>query len=119
MAPTHPLIFKEARVNGNGEQAGQIDPICAKNWVHFLDTKCKSQMPSEYSEFSSFMYSADIALPVVNLRQEDDWSPRVVDQQGNTILSGHLVRIWEWIAIVLGWVLSLMFVSAVGGTIRR
>ena len=113
MAPTHPLIFKEARVGGS------IDKVCARNWVWFEEEKCSTQMPTEYSEFASFFYSADVALPIINLRQQEDWSPRVVDHNGKRIWSGYAVRLWEWLATVLGWVLSLMFVSAVGGFIRR
>ena len=113
MAPTHPLIFKEAR------SGGSIDKACARNWVWFEDKKCSTQMPTEYSEFASFFYSADVALPIINLRQQEDWSPRVVDSNGKRIWSGYFVRLWEWLATVLGWVLSLMFVSAVGGFIRR
>ncbi len=113
MAPTHPLIFKEAR------SGGSIDKACARNWVWFEDEKCNTQMPTEYSEFASFFYSADVALPIIKLRQQEDWSPRVVDHNGKRIWSGYFVRLWEWLATVLGWVLSLMFVSAVGGFIRR
>lgn len=112
MAPTHPLVFKEARLGGS------IDKVCAQNWV-WLEGNCIGQMPSEYSEFASFFYSADVALPIINLRQQEDWSPRVVDHNGNRIWTGYFVRLWEWFATVIGWVLSLMFVSAVGGFIRR
>lgn len=118
MAPTHPLIYKEARLNAAGK-AGAIDEICAENWVYFKHENCSAQMPAEYSEFMALMYSADVALPIINLRQQEDWSPRVVDHTGKPILSGHLVRWWEWTVTVLGWILSLMFVSAVGGFIRR
>lgn len=117
MAPTHPLVFKEARLNGEGGK-GTIDKYCAQNWV-WLDKNCARQVPSEYSEFASFFYSADVALPIINLRQQEDWSPRVVDHEGVRIWSGYFVRMWEWFATVIGWALSLMFVSAVGGFIRR
>lgn len=119
MAPTHPLIFKEAMTDDEGNPIGFINPVCAENWVYFKAEECNHQVPSEYSAFSALMYSADVVIPVINFRQEDDWSPRVVDHKGNFIWSGNLVRLWEWIAIVLGWVFSLMFVSAVSGAIRR
>ena len=118
MAPTHPLIFKEVKRAGT-DTRGTIDSACAVNWVHFHNETCARQMPPEYSEFSAIVYSMDVALPVVNLRQMDDWSPRVVDHEGKTITSGHLVRIWEWVQILLGWAFSLLFVSAIGGIIKR
>lgn len=116
MTPTHPLIFKEA-TNG-----GFIPERCADNWVYFpadIADKCADAVPSEYSEFNSFIYAADVVLPIVNFRMEADWSPRVVDVKGQRNWHGWLVRLGEWILIFLGWVLSLLFVSAVGGIIRR
>lgn len=116
MAPTHPLIYKEA-TNG-----GFIPQRCAENWVHFpkdIAQQCADAMPSEYSEFQSFIYAADVALPIVNLRMENDWSPRVVDIHGNPNWHGWWVRTFEWFLIAAGWMLSLLFASAVGGIIRR
>ncbi|MGB7285971.1 MAG: polymer-forming cytoskeletal protein, partial [Salaquimonas sp.] len=128
MAPTHPLIFKEAA-------NGFIPTKCADNWVYFptltaddlselesnssKKTKCEEFVPSEYSEFQSFIYAADIALPIVNLRMESDWSPRVVNTDGSRNWWGYSVRAFEWFLIIAGWVLSLLFASAVGGIIRR
>ncbi len=113
MTPTHPLIFKEARAGGT------IPAWCAENWVHFPDENCASAMPSEYSEFQSFIYAADVALPVVNLRMEVDWAPRVVFTDGTRDNFGWWVRLYEWFLIASGWILSLLFVSAVGSSIRK
>ncbi|MEO0908819.1 MAG: hypothetical protein AAFX96_00380, partial [Pseudomonadota bacterium] len=87
--------------------------------VYFPDENCGSAMPSEYSEFQSFIYAADVALPVVNLRMEDDWAPRVVHTDGTSNSIGWWVRTFEWFLIAAGWILSLLFVSAVGSSIRR
>jgi len=113
MTPTHPLIFKEARAGGS------IPAWCAENWVYFPDESCTSAMPSEYSEFQSFIYAADVALPVVNLRMEVDWAPRVVFTDGTRDNFGWWVRLYEWFLIAAGWILSLLFVSAVGSSIRK
>lgn len=117
MAPAHPLVFKEAM------DGGSIPKECARNWVHFpkdIEAECKKAMPAEYSEFHPLWYSMDVAVPLVNLRQQSDWSPRVVTYDtGEPHLLGNLVRWWEWIETLTGWLLSLLFVSAVGGIIRR
>lgn len=116
MTPTHPLIYKEA-TNG-----GFIPEKCADNWVYFpkdIEQICADAMPSEYSEFQSFIYAADVALPIVNFRMEGDWSPRVVDVKGQRDLLGWWVRTFEWFSIFAGWMLSLLIVSALGGIIRR
>ena len=84
---------------------------------HLLD--CAAAMPSEYSGFEPLLYSADVVLPIINLRQKIDWAPRIVYADGNRWPLGELVRNWEWFQIVAGWMLSLLFVSAIGGAIRR
>lgn len=123
MTPTHPLIYKEA--------GKSIPADCARNWIYppkSLRRECEASMPSEYSTFSALVYSADVALPIVNFRMEDDWSPRLADWKTGAVPPignnppwgwGWWVRTWEWIQIGLGWMLSLLFVSAVGGIIRR
>ncbi|MEO0328603.1 MAG: hypothetical protein AAF217_08400 [Pseudomonadota bacterium] len=113
ITPTHPLIYKEARAGGS------IPAWCAENWVYFPDENCASAMPSEYSEFNSLVYTMDVALPVVNLRMEDDWAPRVVYTDGTRDKGGWWVRLYEWFLIASGWILSLLFVSAVGSSIRH
>ena len=78
MTPTNPLIYKEAQTLADGSHSGSIDPACAEKWMHFPErSNCPEQVPSEYSEFSSFIYAFDVLLPIVDLRQEVDWAPRV------------------------------------------
>ena len=124
MTPTHPLIYKEAA-------GGFIPTACSKNWVYpdkSIKSACEKAIPGEYSTFNALMYSADLALPIVDFRMQSDWSPRVVTwpdgKWPNTAWPfpatlGGWVRLWEWAQVILGWVLSLLFVSAVGGIIRR
>ena len=116
MTPTHPLIFKEAA-------GGFIPKQCSKNWVYpanDIKAKCEAAIPSEYSSFNAIAYSIDTAIPVVNLRMESDWSPRVVTwDEGLPYSPGWWVRTWEWLQIAFGWGFSLLFVSAIGGVIRR
>ena len=89
---------------------------------------CPRLMPSEYTTFSPWLYALDVLLPIVDLRQESDWSPRVFDETGTVIAPwsensswgwGHSVRIFEWVLILVGWSLSALLVGAVTGIIRR
>ena len=95
---------------------------------------CTRAMPSEYSTFSPFAYALDVLLPVVDLRQEKYWSPRVTDAGGKVIAPlwptapwswlrewgiGHLARWLEWILVIFGWYYSALAVDAVTGVIRR
>ena len=125
MTPTHPLIFKAAIWEGAPGQTpeGKLPVACRENWVYPKDSIgdiCAAAIASEYSTFNALIYSADTAIPVVNFRMEDDWAPRVVDwQSGQRSWSGWWVRTWEWFQIGVGWALSLLFVSAIGGVIRK
>jgi len=90
------------------------------------DAICPRRVPSEYSTFSPMVYAADLILPLVDLRQERDWAPRVTGVDGEVLHPfglgwglGHLVRAWEWFMILSGWVLSLLFAAAVSGIVRR
>ncbi|NKB54454.1 MAG: hypothetical protein GKR97_19985 [Rhizobiaceae bacterium] len=125
MAPTHPLIYKEAVWDGKTGPliAPKIPAACHQNWVYpqgKTASLCARSVPSEYSTFNALIYSIDVAIPVVDFRMQEDWSPRVVDwQSGETDWAGWWVRSWEWLQILLGWAFSLLFVSAIGGIIRR
>lgn len=125
MTPTHPLIFKEAIWKGDANKTpvGKIPIACRENWGYPKgDTKdvCAASVASEYSTFNAFIYSLDVAIPVVNFRMEADWAPRVVHwQTGQHEPYGWWVRTWEWFQIGAGWALSLLFVSAIGGVIRK
>ncbi|MEP0943222.1 MAG: hypothetical protein ABJH20_16080 [Rhizobiaceae bacterium] len=125
MTPTHPLIYKEAvwEEKSGPLIAPKIPTACHANWVYpegKTAALCARSIPSEYSTFNALIYSIDVAVPVVDFRMQDDWSPRVVDwQTGNTDWTGWWVRSWEWLQVGFGWTFSLLFVSAIGGIIRR
>jgi hypothetical protein len=125
MTPTHPLIYKEAvwEEKSGPLIAPKIPAACHANWVYPEGKTaglCARSIPSEYSTFNALIYSIDVAVPVVNFRMQDDWSPRVVDwRSGETDWSGWWVRSWEWLQVSFGWAFSLLFVSAIGGIIRR
>jgi hypothetical protein len=125
MAPTHPLIYKEAvwDETQGGFGPSKIPLACRENWVHPPTERvdrCARAIPSEFSTFNALVYSIDTAVPVVSFRMQQDWSPRVVDwQSGAHDWAGWSVRFWEWVQIGLGWAFSLLFVSAIGGIIRR
>jgi hypothetical protein len=91
-------------------------------------TICPRLMPAEYTTFSSMTYALDLLLPIIDLRQEKDWAPRVTDAKGDVLAPlwpgaawgwGHVTRLGEWLLILVGWGLSAVFVGAVTGLIRR
>ena len=97
---------------------------------------CDRAMPSEYSVFQPFVYSIDIMLPFLELRQERDFAPRVLDDKRNVIRPlfrlpswlpfiggtwglGYLVRVWEWFEIFFGWTLTILIAASVSGIIKK
>jgi hypothetical protein len=97
---------------------------------------CNHAMPSEYSVFQPFVYSIDIMLPFLELRQERDFAPRVLDDKRNVIRPlftlpswlpliggtwglGYLVRVWEWFEIFFGWTLTILIAASVSGIIKK
>lgn len=89
-------------------------------------TICKASMPSEYTTFSPAVYALDLLLPIIDLRQEKDWAPRVTDERGNVVAPivdgwgwGYVTRIIEWMFVLLGWFFSALLAGAVSGLIRR
>lgn len=89
---------------------------------------CIRRVPSEYSSFQPFLYALDLILPLTDLRQERDWSPRISDAQGRTLYPfsigssfglGNLVRGVEWFLILAGWAISLFVAAGVTGIAKR
>ncbi len=76
-------------------------------------------VPPEYSTFHPFLYTIDVTLPLVDLHQEADWGPIVVDDRGNTLWGGRLLRWLMWFDIIFGWLASLMFVAIVSRLVEK
>jgi hypothetical protein len=71
------------------------------------------------------LYSLDVFLPFVNLHQEHYWWP---DESAAGSLKiagrklpvrGSLLRLYLWIQIIAGWLLSAIFIAGVTGLIRN
>jgi hypothetical protein len=113
MAPSNPVYFQDARYKG-------CRPDNGGNWVY-----CDQFAAAEYAAFNPFAYSFDLILPLVNLQQEESWSP-IVDKGFANAKSidpnfnrGTFVRLLVWFEILFGWAASLLFVSVAAGFIKR
>jgi hypothetical protein len=116
MTPTNPLLYLNK----------DIAKSCSGNWVKNSSPSkdntfdCKKLMPPEYTPFHPLIYSIDVGIPLVEFKQEADWSPRVTKPAyGHPDTLGVWVRRFQYFQIISGWVLSLLFVSAVSGIIRK
>jgi len=97
--PTSPIIQTSPALAacGDGGTAGKIYWTDASN----------CPMPPEYTTFQPFFYSLDLILPLVDLQQENDWSPIVMNESGKTIWFGRVLRWIMWFEILFGWIFSL------------
>jgi len=115
MGPSNPAIFdKDAYA-----MCSSKSEVGSHNW--YLCSMLKSEFPS----FSPLAYSLDILLPVVNLRQEDNWTPIVPSPKGDVWsdatawTTAHSIRLVIWFETIFGWIASLLLVATVSGFARR
>jgi hypothetical protein len=81
-------------------------------------TRCP-RLPRDYTTFDPLMYSLDVILPLVDLKQEGDWEPLVRRGPGWRMWNGLLVRGIMWAEILFGWIGSLLIVSALGRLVQK
>jgi cytoskeletal protein CcmA (bactofilin family) len=72
------------------------------------------EIPKDYPTFSAWAYSIDAFIPFLDLVLEHYWIPNADAGWG-----GVLLRIYLWIHIGVGWILSSLFLTGVTGIIRR
>jgi hypothetical protein len=76
-------------------------------------------VPAEYTTFNGFFYSLDLILPLVDLQQERDWAPVVVDEDNRYLVLGSLTRLLMWLEILFGWGMSLLLVAVLGNLVKK
>ncbi|MBD1843532.1 hypothetical protein H6F89_09005 [Cyanobacteria bacterium FACHB-63] len=82
------------------------------------------QLSETYPQFNPIIYSLDIFLPIINLRLKDYWQPAATQGSDITLLVfkskiGSLIQIYFWLHIVLGWLLTTLWVAGFTGIVRR
>ena len=107
--PSNPLIHASA-VFENCGVAGEGKPF----W-----TSAGCPLPPEYTTMSPLAYSLDLLLPLVNLQQDLDWAPIVINGNGESLLGGYLLRALMWLEIVYGWLGSLILVAVIGRLVDK
>jgi hypothetical protein len=109
--PSSPLIHKNPDIVEN----------CAKDSGNpqFNWTTC-THVPPAYTTFQPYSYSLDLILPLVDLQQEKDWAPMVVQADGLTPLEGGIwLRRLVWLEILFGWGMSLLLVAVIGNLVKK
>jgi hypothetical protein len=84
--------------------------------------KPPGQLPRSYASFNALVFSLDNFLPIVNLRQKDNWQP---NDAGRCVLlsevrqCGWYLQVYIWLQILFGWVLTSLWVAGLSGLIRK
>jgi hypothetical protein len=85
--------------------------------------------PSHYPPFSSFVYSLENFLPVVDLHQETYWRPNprhrptgdkpaTAAESFRETLPAHLLRWYLWLHILAGWTITPLSFAGLAGLLR-
>ena len=115
-APTNPRVFMD----------GNLKKVCAASdppqWTSGI---CNlNGLYPEYTKFHPYVYSLDVILPIVNLKQRDDWQP--IYRPLRFSLAGRVMELppcflrWlVWIETMFAWVWSLSLSAVAAGLIKR
>ena len=108
--PTNPLIH----ASDSFDACGSPGEVGKDFW-----TSKNCPTPPEYTTFQPFFYSLDLILPLVNLQQEADWAPLVVNPAGETLWLGRFLRWMMWFEILFGWIASLTLAAVLGKLVDK
>ena len=70
----------------------------------------------DYPRFDALAFSLDVFIPVFALHQESHWYPQ--QQKGDTNVFLRWLRLWYWIQIGAGWILTSLLVLTITGLLR-
>ncbi len=107
--PSNPLIHASAAFENCGG-AGEGKPF----W-----TSAGCPLPPEYTTLWPLAYSLDLLLPLVNLQQDIDWAPIVINGNGEQLWFGYVLRLLMWFEILFGWAASLILVAVLGHLVDK
>ncbi|MCR9218973.1 MAG: hypothetical protein NXI21_01985 [Alphaproteobacteria bacterium] len=121
MAPAQATIFEaippDATLKGQGWGAGFYD--CAgrhppeSNALTRRSPAEAACLPKDYPGFIPLTYSFDLAIPLLEMRPEKHWTVNAAAPWG------WLVLIWHYVQILLGSLLTGLFLAAVTGIVKK
>lgn len=100
--------------------------------THYKGGICAVVVPDYYQPFSPVVYSLDSFLPIINLGQKDRWMPNphcgrvwkpsvtwLARAVPESLTLGWFLRLYLWIHVGLGWLLTTLFVAGLTPIIRN
>jgi len=123
MAPSAPAIHTNALLLDRCKKDAEARQRDRGIYTKFNDAElsvlanCRV-LPNEYTTFNPMIYSLDVLLPLVDLQQENDWSPMVsADDHWYSFRSW--ARYALWFEILFGWFCSLLLVAVLSNMVKK
>ena len=88
------------------------------------NAKGEQSLSKDYPAFNAFIYSLENFVPLLNLEMGKDWRPnanlagRFKLWRWSLPVSGTFLRCYLWFHIMLGWVLTTLWVGALTGLVK-
>jgi hypothetical protein len=105
----------------------QQGAMCPSDLGSFAQNECPNpkistnNISKDYPAFNAGLYSLDVFLPIIDLHQQNYWLPTA--NRGNEIFFnlkwGNFLRYYFWAHIIMGWVLTSLWVAGFTGLVRR
>ncbi len=87
------------------------------------DSSERFRVSEDYPKFNALVYSLDMFVPLVDLRQASYWLPSAPgpSEAERTLMpiDVRLLRLYMWFHILAGWVLSSLLVVGLSGLVKR
>jgi hypothetical protein len=88
---------------------GIMQPVKDKPKDYAMGQRCPQNIPC----FNPVIYSLDVFLPIVDLRQESYWLPVA------NLPKRGLVEYYYWLHVTLGWVFTTLSVAGLTGLVKK
>ena len=117
-----PFLIVGTLLFGWGYRAGVVTPTDPEIHAEFVKS---GRLPPTYQPFHSLVYSMDTFFPLVELHQERFWLP--CPNKGRSLRRfpfgwrfnlGSFLRMYLWIQILAGWIISTLLAAGLTGLIR-
>lgn len=80
-------------------------------------------IPPEYPRLQTFVYSADLLLPIIDLDQANFWraypEPPPCGSSWFTVTAGECLRAYAWIHVLAGWTFSTFLIIGLTGLVKK
>lgn len=108
LLPSVVMIVLAAALFQSGYNANAVVPTDDKARIPIYST----QTIDSYPRFNAFAYSIEKFVPLLKLEVGDYWVPN------SNRLYGKFLRVFLWIHIVAGWLLSTLWIGALSGLLK-